>query len=40
LHHVYRKLLGRGKHVNVVITVVARELAAFIWDAARQIEAR
>lgn len=40
LHHVYRKLLGRGKHVNVVITAVARELAAFIWDAARQLEAR
>ncbi len=38
LHHVYRKLLARGKHKNVVITAVARELAAFIWDAARQIE--
>lgn len=36
LHHLYRKLLPR-KHVNVVITAVARELAAFLWDAARQV---
>jgi transposase len=31
----YRRLIGRGKHKNVAVTAVARELAAFIWDAAR-----
>jgi hypothetical protein len=40
LHHVYKKLIGRGKHHNVAVTAVARELAAFIWDAARVLEAR
>lgn len=39
LHHVFTKLTGRGKHRNVAVTAVARELAAFIWDAARQLEA-
>jgi hypothetical protein len=29
---------ARGKHSNVVVTVVARELVAFIWDAARKLE--
>jgi transposase len=38
LHHQYTKLTAKGKHKNVAITAVARELAAFIWDAARQIE--
>ena len=38
LHHQYRKLTAKGKHKNVAVTAVARELAAFIWDAARQIE--
>jgi transposase len=31
LHHRYRRLAGRGKRTNVVITAVARELAAFAW---------
>jgi transposase len=39
LHHVFSKLVGRGKHRNVAATAVARELAAFIWAAARQLEA-
>jgi transposase len=38
LTHKYRRLLARGKHANVAVTAVARELAAFIWDAARLIE--
>lgn len=38
LSHKYRRLSARGKHANVVVTAVARELAAFIWDAARTIE--
>jgi transposase len=38
LTHKYRRLIARGKHANVAVTAVARELAAFIWDAARLIE--
>jgi len=36
----YRRLISRGKHKNVAVTAVARELAAFIWDAARTLEQR
>ncbi len=38
LHHQYVKLTAKGKHKNVAVTAVARELAAFIWAAARQLE--
>ena len=31
----YRRLLNRGKHANVVITAIARELAGFVWSIAR-----
>jgi hypothetical protein len=31
----YRRLAARGKHYNVVVTAIARELGAFIWAAAR-----
>ena len=34
----YRRLISRGKHKNVAVTAVARELAAFIWDAARLLQ--
>lgn len=37
LHHVFRKLTRKGKHANVAVTAVARELSAFIWDAARVV---
>ncbi|MDN5871934.1 MAG: IS110 family transposase [Nitrococcus sp.] len=40
LHHVFKKLTARGKHRNVAVTAVAREPAAFIWAAARALEAR
>ena len=30
----YRKLMGRGKNRNTVITAIARELAAFMWAIA------
>jgi transposase len=40
LHHPYKKLTARGKHKNVAVTAVARELAAFIWDAARLVPLR
>jgi transposase len=33
LHKRYRKLLARGKEKNKVITALARELLAFIWEA-------
>ncbi len=31
----FRKLTARGKHANVAVVSVARELAAFLWDIAR-----
>jgi len=33
----YRKLTGRGKHSNVAVTEVARELACFMWAIAREV---
>jgi len=38
LTHKYRRLSARGKHANLVVTAVARELAGFIWDVARLLE--
>jgi transposase len=35
----YRRLLARGLHANKVAVAIAREMAAFIWDIARQIPA-
>ncbi|MGF6368967.1 transposase [Paraburkholderia sp. RAU6.4a] len=31
----YRKLAARGKHVNIAVVAIARELAGFIWDVGR-----
>ena len=31
------RLLARGKHANVVITAVARELIAFVWAIAKEV---
>jgi transposase len=33
----YRKLTARGVHQNKVCVAIARELAAFVWDVARQV---
>ena len=33
----YRRMQARGKHKNVVITAIAREMAAFIWAIARTV---
>ncbi len=33
----YRKLTARGKHKNVVVTAIARELLAFMWDIAHHV---
>ncbi|MFW5988253.1 MAG: IS110 family transposase [bacterium] len=37
LNKKYRRLLGRGKPKQVVITALARELIAFIWEAGYQV---
>jgi len=36
LHGRYCRLLARGKNKQQVVTAVARELSAFVWDIARQ----
>ena len=33
----FRRLVGRGKHSNVVVTAVARELIAFMWAIAKEV---
>lgn len=33
----FRRLLARGKHPNVIVTAIARELAAFLWAIAREV---
>ncbi len=33
----YRQMQARGKHKNVVVTAIAREMAAFIWAIARMV---
>jgi transposase len=36
----YRRLVARGKHPNVVVTAIARELIAFMWAIARTMPAQ
>jgi hypothetical protein len=36
LHHRYRRLAGRGKPKQHVVTAVARELTGFVWDVLTQ----
>jgi transposase len=33
----YRRLVARGKNKNLVVTAIARELAAFMWAIAREV---
>ena len=33
----FRRLVARGKHPNVVVTAIARELAAFMWAIAKEV---
>ena len=33
----YQRLLNRGKHRNVVVTAIAREMAAVIWQISREV---
>jgi len=35
----YRQLTSRGKHSNVAVTAIARELAGFMWAIAREVKA-
>ena len=34
----YRRLAAKGKCKNVVTTAIAREMAAFVWAIAREVE--
>jgi len=34
----YRRLLARGKNANQVVVAIAREMAAFVWAIAREVE--
>jgi len=33
----FRRLIARGKHPNVAVTAIARELLAFMWAIAREV---
>ena len=33
----FRRLISRGKHPNIVVTAIARELVAFMWAIARLV---
>ena len=33
----YKKLINKGKHYNLVVTAIAREMIAYIWAIAKQI---
>ena len=33
----FRRLSSRGKHSNIAVTAVARELIAFMWAIAREV---
>lgn len=33
----FRRLVGRGKHPNIVVTAIARELIAFMWAIAKEV---
>lgn len=34
----YRRLVARGKNVNQVVVAIAREMAAFVWALAREVQ--
>jgi transposase len=33
----YRRMVARGKHPNIVVTAIAREILAFLWAIAREV---
>jgi transposase len=34
----YRRLVARGKNVNQVVVAIAREMAAFVWAIAQEVQ--
>ena len=34
----FRRLTARGKHPNVIVTAIAREILAFMWAIAREVK--
>jgi hypothetical protein len=34
----YRRLMAKGKRKTVAVTAIAREIAAFLWAIAREVE--
>ncbi len=36
----FRRLTARGKHPNVVVTAIAREILAFMWAIAREVKVK
>jgi transposase len=35
----FRRLSAKGKHHNIIVTAIARELVAFLWAIAKQVPA-
>ena len=33
----YKKMIGKGKHYNLVVTAIAREMIAYIWAIAKEV---
>ena len=33
----YTKLINKGKHYNLIVTAIAREMIAYIWAIAKQV---
>ena len=33
----YSRLMHKGKHRNVVVTAIAREMIAYIWSISREV---
>jgi hypothetical protein len=33
----FRRLVARGKHRNLVVTAIARELVAYLWAIAKKV---
>ena len=33
----YQRLIQRGKHRNIIVTAIAREMVAFIWSISREV---
>ena len=34
----YRRLIARGKHANIGTIAIARELLAFMWAIAKEVQ--